>query len=406
MAPTASQTPARPQVIIVGAGPTGACLALMLVQRGISVKLIESARTLVRSYRGEALMPSGLEALVSMGLSDLIATLPHRALSHWEFWIEDQIVFTVPEPIAPGELPCTLVAQTPFLEAVIEQAKQFKQFELIHGETVQDLCWEDERVVGVRSQQGNEYRGDLVIGADGRNSIVRRRAELPFERQNENFDILWFKLPAGDLFPDRNPFCTIVKSGKAFGLFRSADGQLQIGWSSQSRDANWKSIDWIHQLSDASPPWLRTHLQAHSEQLSQPIPLSVSVGRCTQWYKSGVLVLGDAAHPMSPIRAQGINMGLRDVLVATNYLVKALKHQSKQLDPALLQIQAERLPEIIRVQAIQAAESGDAEKLRRMPSLGTLISRSPQPIRQLIKLQWQRRQRQLRSGFTKFKLNP
>src|SRR3569832_2578088 len=97
------------QVVIVGAGPTGATLALLLVQRGIAVKLIEASRNFRRVFRGEGLMPSGLDALEQMGLSSVLKCIPHRPLDAWVFLIDNRFLFRVDEPMEPGGKTCTLV---------------------------------------------------------------------------------------------------------------------------------------------------------------------------------------------------------------------------------------------------------------------------------------------------------
>jgi 2-polyprenyl-6-methoxyphenol hydroxylase-like FAD-dependent oxidoreductase len=392
------------QLVIVGAGPTGASLALMLVQRGIPVKLIEAARNFQRSLRGEALMPSGLMALYAMGLDNVVEAIPHCPLASWEFWIEGRLVFRVDEPMSPDALPCTLVSQSALLEAIISRASQYPNFELIQGLPVKDLCWENDRVAGVRLLDGTEQTADLVIGADGRNSIVRKQAGLLLQSESQNFNILWFKLEAGALFQDRAVFCSIVQDGQAFGIFRSADGALQVGWSIDDNDSDWKQTDWKQKLIASSPEWLSQHFQTYANSLEPPTLLSVMVGQCQQWHRPGVIVLGDAAHPMSPIRAQGINMALRDTLVATNYLVPALAIDHATVDMALAQVQAVRTPEIIRVQALQAAEIHDAEKLRRYPWLRQIVSRAPQAIRHLIKVKWLLRQQKMRGGLNQVEL--
>ncbi|MBE9030321.1 FAD-dependent monooxygenase [filamentous cyanobacterium LEGE 11480] len=393
------------QVIIVGAGPTGACLALMLAQRGITVKLIEAARNFERSFRGEALMPSGLAALETMGLADIVTQIPHHPLTQWEFWIEGRSVFQVDEPMRPDEPPCTCVAQSNLLTAIIDRAKQLPNFELIQGRPVQNLLRHNHRVSGVRLNNGTEHVADLVIGSDGRNSIVRKKADLPLQAQTQNFNILWFKLPAGNLFDNRHPFCTIVQDRNAFGVFHSTDNALQVGWSVHAEDPDWKDTNWPETLRQASPPWLSQHFHQYADSISKPIPLNVIVGRCEQWHRPGVLILGDAAHPMSPVRAQGINMALRDVLVATNRLVPALRTKdTTTIDTALMEIQTERQAEIIRVQTLQAAEVHDAEKLRQFSMLRQIVSRSPAAIRHLIKTKWLFRQKKLRQGLTRLSL--
>jgi 2-polyprenyl-6-methoxyphenol hydroxylase-like FAD-dependent oxidoreductase len=126
------------QVVIIGAGPTGLTLAMLLAQRGITVKLIEASRSFRRIFRGEALMPSGLEAIDQMGLSDVVAKIPHRAINAWEFYIENRPIFRVDEPMEAGGQPCTLISQPALLEMVLDRANACENFEFIQGTAVRD----------------------------------------------------------------------------------------------------------------------------------------------------------------------------------------------------------------------------------------------------------------------------
>ncbi|MBD1893895.1 FAD-dependent monooxygenase [Coleofasciculus sp. FACHB-129] len=395
------------QVVIVGAGPAGATLALLLVKRGIAVKLIESSRNFRRVFRGEGLMPSGLDALEQMGLSSVLESIPHRPLDAWEVLIENRFLFRVDEPIEPGGKPCTLVSQPAFLEAVIDKANTYPNFEFIPGSPVQDLLWSDRRVSGVKLGDERSISANLVIGADGRNSVVRQRANLPLEQESGSFDILWFKLADSPRFESENVFYSIVRDRNAFGLFRSSEGNLQIGWAlHEDAPMDWKQADWPDILAEASPPWLAEHIRTHAESIERPVLLSVVVGRCPRWYAPGLLLLGDAVHPMSPIRAQGINMALRDAIVAANHLVPPLRQGATDtaIDAALPHIQAEREPEIIRAQQLQSQEAAQAELLRKSALLRWAVSQLAPLLGKGVRHSWLQRQRQLRQGVTQIQL--
>ncbi|RUR77538.1 FAD-dependent monooxygenase [Chlorogloeopsis fritschii PCC 9212] len=395
------------QVVIVGAGPTGAALALLLVQRGISVKLIESSRSFRRVFRGEGLMPSGLDALEQMGLLSVVERIPHRPLDAWEFIIDKRSLFRVDEPIEPGGKPCTLVSQPALLEALIEEASSYPHFEFLQGVTVQDLLWSDRRVCGVKLGDERSLDTDLIVGADGRNSIVRQRANLPIEHQSHSFDILWFKLADSPRFETENVFYSILHGRHGFGLFRSSEGNLQLGWALHEDDSiDWKQVNWSETLAEASPPWLAEHFRQNAQTIERPVLLSVVVGRCPHWYAPGLLLLGDAAHPMSPIRAQGINMALRDVIVAANHLVPILREESEHaaIDEALPQIQAEREPEIIRAQQLQSEEAAQAQLLNKSAIVRWAARQLAPLIRKPVRLSWLRRQRELRQGVTQVQL--
>ncbi len=395
------------QVVIVGAGPTGATLALLLAKRGIAVKLIEASRNFRRVFRGEGLMPSGLNALEQMGLSSVVESIPHRTLDAWEFLIDKRSLFRVDEPMEPGGKPCTLVSQPALLEALINEASTYPNFQFVQSAPVQDLLWSEQRVCGVKLGDERSIYADLVIGADGRNSLVRQRANLSLEQQSQSFDILWFKLADSPRFESENVFYSILHGSHGFGLFRSSEGNLQVGWALHEGAAiDWKQIDWSEMFASASPPWLAEHFRTHADTIERPVLLSVVVGRCPRWFIPGLLLLGDAAHPMSPIRAQGINMALRDVIVTANYLVPLLHEGAGHtaIDAALPQIQSEREPEIIRAQQLQSQEAAQAERLGKSALLRWGASQLAPVLGKYIRQVWINRQRELRQGVTPIQL--
>ncbi len=398
-------------IAIVGAGPTGATLGLLLAERGLPVVVIEASRNFRRVFRGEGLMPSGLEALGQMGLSELVEQVPNQTIGSWEFVIEGRSIFSVDEPMG-NNLPCTLVAQPQLLEAVIDRAKAFPNFRFISGETVQSLITENDRISGCTLSNGEMIQTALVIGCDGRSSAIRKLSGLTLNQDTKPFNVVWFKLPDTDLIPQSNPFTIFVKGEAVFSLFRSSEGLIQVGWSVQNED--WKSVtDWSETLALASPPWLADYFRSQNvvEAITdRPLCLTVTVGHAPQWSTPGCLLLGDAAHPMSPIRAQGINMALRDAIVAANYLVEAWRSAEDQslisiFDRALLQIQADREPEIHQIQSLQAQEAADGMKLHRSAALRNLVKTLAPIVGIALREKWKLRQRKLRSGVAVVKLS-
>ena len=394
------------QVVIVGAGPTGATMALLLSKKGIAVKLVEASRDFKRLFRGEGLMPSGLDALEQMNLSRLLAEVPHQAIDAWEFLLSGRTLFRVDEPIETNGKYCTTVVSQPhLLAAIIEQAETYPSFEFIQGEPVQDLLSSSGRVSGVKLASGQKITADLVIAGDGRNSVIRKKAGLSLTKLQNNLDILWFKLDSGSFVKSKSIFYSILQGREGFGLFRASSGQFHIGWGLHADDNyDWQQVDWSKKLVATSPPWLAEHILEHRESLTKPMLLSVVVGRCDRWSIPGLLLLGDAVHPMSPIRAQGINMAFRDAIVAANHLVPLLTQTSANLskiDAALSQIQLEREPEIKRIQQLQAQEVAQAELLHNYAFLRWGAKTFATIIRPGIRASWLRRQKQLRQGVTK-----
>lgn len=393
------------QVVIVGGGPTGAVLSLLLVRQGIKVKLIEASRDFKRQFRGEGLMPSGLDALDQMGLLRLLPNLPHQTIDAWDFLLAHRRLFRVEEPLEFGGRHCTTVSQPDLLAAIIEEAEAYPQFELLQGQPVQDILTTSERVCGVKLSSGSEIAADLVIAADGRNSMIRNKAGINLKQLQNQIDILWFKLDAGKFSGTKNIFYSIIQGQDAFGLFRASSGQFHIGWGLHAdADYDWKHVDWVTKLAATSPPWLAEHIIDHQASLTKPLLLSVVVGRCDRWSKPGLLLLGDAVHPMSPIRAQGINMAFRDAIVAANHLIPLLTQKEinlNQIDAVLPLIQQEREPEISRIQQLQAQEMAQAELLHSSAFVRWGARTFAAIIRPVVKASWLRRQRQMRQGVTK-----
>jgi 2-polyprenyl-6-methoxyphenol hydroxylase-like FAD-dependent oxidoreductase len=360
------------KVLVAGAGPAGAATALLLARCGLDVTLVERETSFERVFRGEGLMPLGIDALFEVGLGGMLETVPGRKVDSWDIWIDGEEAFVIPEPAEElGERATRVVSQPALLERVVGEASRHPSFSIERGTRVRDLIRDaGGRVVGaeLETEDGpREARADLVVGCDGRGSLVRTRAGLELELSPENYDVLWFKLPAPDRLREGCSFMIAVAARRHPAVcYTSWDGRLQYGLVMPKgglRELRGK--DWLAEAVGSAPAWLAEHVLAERDEIEGPIRLNVLVGRCREWTVPGVLLLGDAAHPMSPVRAQGINLALRDAVVAANHLVPVLRKgaEPRALDAACRAVQAEREPEIARAQKLQireAAGQGDA----------------------------------------------
>jgi 2-polyprenyl-6-methoxyphenol hydroxylase-like FAD-dependent oxidoreductase len=356
------------QVVIVGAGPAGAVLALLFARRGIAVTLVERHADFSREFRGEGLQPSGVSVLTQMGLADELARLPHLRAHHIELFLDGRQQSRLSYAELGADAP-TLVSQPPLLEMLVAHAAQSPSFTLLRGATVRDLLRDEHgRIAGVRVRVGDderELRAALVIGTDGRSSVVRARAEISVEATPQVFDVLWMKAPAPPFVPPGAARLE-VRRGHKITCMVAADGQLQIGWIlPKGGFGALKKLGesgWFDELCGLATPELRAHLEAHRAKLSaHPTVLDVRCDLVSRWTAPGVLLLGDAAHPMSPIGGQGINMALRDAAVAANHLCPLLLDGAgpEALDAAARAIEAERLPEVKAAQELQTQQARD-----------------------------------------------
>ena len=356
--------PVPGSVIVVGAGPAGAGLAYLLASRGVSVTLLERQHDFAREFRGEVLLPSGLLALHEMGLGHVVSRVPHIAPTAIELYANARPVFRFPvQPEFVGSHPPTVLSQPAFLEAVIAAASTHPGFRVELGVAVRDLLRADGRVAGVmvRSEMGErELRADLVVGADGRNSIVRRRCKLKVRQHGLEVDVVWCKLPLPAFFGADAPLRVYVGRAHLLIAYRSADELLQVAWvitKGSYGDVRRLGIgEWVDEMARHVTPDLAAHLRAHSRSLTHPFLLSAVSDRVERWAVPGALVIGDAAHTMSPVGGQGINIALRDAVVTANHLIPVLKdvHSVERLDTAARAVEAERTPELAYIQNLQA----------------------------------------------------
>ena len=438
-------------MVVVGAGPTGSAFALLLARAGVAVELVESQPRHSALIRGDGLMPSGLEALNRMGLASLLATLPRRELRGWSFLLEGRSLFSVAEPFG-GSVPCSLIDTPGLLEGMLEEALACPNLTLRRGRAVKELLLEPEatlpgsegpaRVAGVVLDDGTQLPAELVVGCDGRGSSIRRLAALELNEDNPPLEVLWFELEnaaAAHLQPwIAGRFATLLGDSGSYALFGTARGGVRLGWL-QERGAAGSSVPWPERWARSAPPELAALWRSlPTTSVGPPLRLSVRSGLAPRWERPGLLLLGDAAHPMSPLRAQGLNMALRDALVAAEWLLPLLsagggaggdeascgdecgdaiavgagrmapgpaaeeppqrRAFQEQLDQTLVAIAAARLPEIRAVQALQRQELGRGELLRRQAWLRRLLAATAPVSGPLLSRRWQAGQPTLRTG--------
>ena len=313
----------RADCCIAGGGPAGAVLALMLARQGIAVTLLEAHGDFDRDFRGDALQPAALDLLGQLGLADRLLAV---ALARMPVFPVRTPSETVPQhDVSRLRTPypfMTLVPQVRLLDLVVGEARRCPTFRLVMGARVEGLVQdEDGHVRGVRyrARDGwHELRAQLVVGADGRVSRLRGLGGLESVRTAAPVDILWFRLPRRETDPP--PGVYLGDGGSVALLNRGAE--WQIGYSlakggyarlrAEGLEALRRSVairvPWLAGRADALRGWDQTSL------------LAVETCRLRRWYRPGLLLIGDAAHTMSPVGAVGITVALQDAAVASNIL--------------------------------------------------------------------------------------
>jgi 2-polyprenyl-6-methoxyphenol hydroxylase-like FAD-dependent oxidoreductase len=341
--------------VIVGGGPAGMMLALLLARAGVSVFVLEKHADFLRDFRGDTIHPATLEIMHELGLLDAFLRRPHQEVRTLGAQIGSAFVEIADFTHLPTR--CRFIALMPqwdFLDFLAEEAKRYPAFRLAMRAEASDLLREAGRIVGVKAATpaGNiTVRADLVVAADGRHSLMREQAGLEILDIGAPMDVLWLRL-------SRHP----SDPGQTLGRIEA--GRIFI---TLDRGAYWQCAFVIpkggfERIRERGLPAFRDEIVALAPHFRDRIGeiadwegvklLTVAVDRLRIWHRPGLLCIGDAAHAMSPIGGVGINLAIQDAVAAANLLAPRLR-QGPVGEDALHAVQRRREFPTRATQALQ-----------------------------------------------------
>jgi 2-polyprenyl-6-methoxyphenol hydroxylase-like FAD-dependent oxidoreductase len=315
-----------------------------------------------REFRGEGIQPSVMAALNQLGfLSILLERGIAVRAQQAQIYLDERPVVTLGGLKGTSEDFGLILFQEGFLAFLDEQCHRYPHYRLEMGVTVTEPVIENGQVIAVmgrRKGQSIDERidGRLFAVTAGRNTALRKKAGIEAQVLEAPFDIYWLKVDAPAdpaLIPDG--FQAYLQNDALFILYRTYDQRLQIAWGRRNWDPrDFRDLERLKQrLLREAPSRYRALLKEQFNEETERQLLKVAADRMHTWHLPGMLFLGDAAHTMSPVAGQGINLAMRDSIVAANHLIAACR-QGEAWDETLLEkIEAERRPEIEAQQAFQ-----------------------------------------------------
>lgn len=366
--------PARIDVdcCIVGGGPAGVMLGMLLARAGVQVAVLEKHGDFLRDFRGDTIHPSTLQVLDELGLRDAFLTLPHTSVSTLDAVVDGTRVTPVDFDSLHGRNDfLVLMPQWDFLDFLAEHAQAYPGFRMLMNTDATQLITDDgaagtgvQRIAGVLATGPDgpvEVHAALTVAADGRDSVLRAASGLPSTDFGAPIDVVWFRLPQP---ADRPPDTLGYIDEHRLVLTIPREGYYQMGLvipKGGFDELHHKGLEAVRDAIVETAPFLAP-VVGELKSFSQLKLLSVQINRLETWWRPGLLCIGDAAHAMSPAFGVGVNFAVQDAVAAANRLAPLLRGagpaagaRSSDLDAGCAWVQRRRMPPVRAMQAVQLA---------------------------------------------------
>jgi 2-polyprenyl-6-methoxyphenol hydroxylase-like FAD-dependent oxidoreductase len=347
---------------IVGAGPAGAMLGLLLARAGIDVTLLEKHSDFLRDFRGDTVHPATVEVLDQLGLSERFFARPHRKITKFGMIRDGRYREMADFEGTNVRFPfITMIAQWDFLDFLTTEASRYPNFRLRMRTSFVDVVRKDGRVSGIRYRGDHgdgEIRAGLVVGADGRRSVVRDAVGLRPAAKGVPIDVVLFRLSRRESDPEQG--MTIrLGGGDILGLIDRGEYWQSFVEIPKGHGIVTLRAAGIHAFRDKIvrlAPFLADRVR-EVESVDALNFLDVRADRLRRWHVPGLIAIGDAAHCVSPVGGFGINLAIQDAVAAANRLTDPLLSYQENGIPvpsaALAGIQRRRALPTLMTQLVQ-----------------------------------------------------
>jgi 2-polyprenyl-6-methoxyphenol hydroxylase-like FAD-dependent oxidoreductase len=355
--PLSAMGGAQNELCIVGGGPAGMVAGLLFARAGVPVTVLEKHGDFLRDFRGDTVHPSTLRIFAELGLLDRLLERPHDKVRDIHGLVGGRhLAIADFSHFDPRWNFIAMMPQWEFLDFVAEAAGAYPNFTLLRNAEATGLVEEEGKVAGVRCRGGGEertIRARLTLAADGRTSRLREAAGLPVRDLGSPMDVFWFRVPRERA--EANETIGVFASGRIMALIDRGE-YWQCAYvfpKGMAEEVRARGIEPFRAEVLGIAPMLGERI-ATVKSWDDVKLLSVSLDRLERWHRPGLLVIGDAAHAMSPIGGVGINVAVQDAVAAANALAGPMA-AGEDVDPLLDRVAKRRLPAVRITQGFQRA---------------------------------------------------
>ena len=238
-------------------------------------------------------------------------------------------------------------------------AADHNRLRLVRSATVSELVRTAGRISGVRYRRDgaiHEVRSRLVVAADGRYGTTAAMASLPSRRKPMQRDFLWVKVTAPDTW-DRSCYQVHMKADSHVMCIPTVPDLVRLGVNIPPgglREIRASGLSALHDKIGKLVPELADTVAEQVGSWRDTSVLDIFTSYTPRWSTPGLVAIGDAAHTLSPVLAQGVNHAILDGVVLADLLPAALTHPTDiAVDDACRRLQEIREPSVEIARSLQ-----------------------------------------------------